>query len=214
MGMSFSYYLLRATLALVTVGVLPLSAQRHQAPVPVRFGVIVGAARATASDDFSGSGFASDALTAGTVGISAAVPVTPWLQFRPELQLSQRGIREPNTDVGEVRIRLTYIDIPLLLIARASEVGRVKPNLQIGPTIGYNVRCSFSIGGVGESCSRIGDGGVNRIDYGAVLGAGADVRVGGRELRTSLRYTHGLRDFSRGVEARHRTLQIMLGVDF
>ncbi len=203
-----------ATLALIGAVASPLSAQRLYEPVSERFGIVVGATRATASDDFSGSGFFGGALTGGTVGVSAVFPVSKWLELRPELQLSQRGVREPDTDVGEVRIRLTYVDLPLLLVAKANALGRVTPNLQVGPTIGYNVRCSFRIGGVSEPCSRIGDGGVNRLDAGAVLGAGADIRVGDRALRTSLRYTHGLRDFPEGVQARHRVLQLVLGVDF
>jgi hypothetical protein len=132
-----------------------------------------------------------------------------------------------STVTQEQSIKLSYLRVPLLLNVFFGELGNpIRPKLMVGPSLG------FLMGVKTESEFRINDSGVitevstsssekegyNTIDFGAVAGAGVNIRLADRLwLDTDLRYYIGASDLFEDSPSGEDTpknnhLQVSLGL--
>ena len=170
-----------------------------------RMSIVIGASRANASGSLIGDG-----LWGGSLGVATNVRVSTWFGIRPELHVVQKGTREPNTDLGVARIRTSYVEVPVLARVNLPGGRAVRPFVELGPSVALNLQCDFSLGGRDLGCDRLG--GIERVDYGASAGAGLVLRHRGRDWGLGVRYTAGLRDFTRDVSSQNRVTQIMVSI--
>ena len=182
------------------------------------FGIKLGVQAATASlDDDTERGLSGDDLDkkarlgfAG--GLTADVPLSPVLSFRPEVLYSQKGVRAEGSESEEgltlsveQTLDVDYLEVPLLLAYNVMQPSGLAFSVEAGPTISYllaagidtDVECS----GDDELCAffeNIAEEGndldddfkdaLKSFDLGGALGA----TVGSGPFHVGVRYTLGL----------------------
>lgn len=156
-------------------------------------------------------------------GATLTLPVGDKVALQPELLFINKG--GAIEDGGRTDdIRLDYLDIPLLLRFDRSPQAAVNPHLMLGPSIGFNVGCNVSSSGGGipdlsSDCTR-DNFKPKTLDWGAVLGAGMDLSLGGLGVTGGARYGVGLADISDDdgealkQRVRNGTLTVYAGVLF
>ena len=122
-----------------------------------------------------------------------------------ELLLHQKGVR--NLLRRDDRIRLTYIEVPVLLHVDVAQQPRGAVFIVGGPVFGWNTAASYEDDGVVEDASNeIAD-----FDFGLAAGAGIEHR----RLSVEARYTWGLRTVFRDGDLngafKNRTLTLTAG---
>jgi hypothetical protein len=138
-----------------------------------------------------------------TVGITYRLPISPGVVIQPELLRVQRGWAEQNHPT----LSLTYVELPLLL--RLGAVPRdgwpVGVTFTLGPSVAVVTTCALTnldlAHAEGKGCDQritgsfTEDYGINRLDLGAILGLGMEVRVSHRTVvGLEGRYELGLTD--------------------
>jgi opacity protein-like surface antigen len=135
--------------------------------------------------------------------------------FQPELLYAQKGGKEVDAD-EIMKLKLDYIEVPLLLRAFPTMTGRFLPHLLAGPTVAYNSNCDAEITEAGVATTVDCDDllPLKDWDLGVALGGGVDMAVGKAFLVLDLRYTLGLTsidDDSNPSDIKHRAFSIMAG---
>jgi hypothetical protein len=106
------------------------------------------------------------------------------------------------------RLRLTYLEIPVLLHADVLQRGRSAVFVTFGPSFGFNLDASYEDEGVTEDIGRD----IRTFDPGLNLGAGVEAGP----LVVEARYTWGLRSAFTGDDPRttfkNRALAVTVGV--
>lgn len=138
-----------------------------------------------------GFGFAT--LTGDTYGIKSMLnlgggglirfSLSPQFSIQPELLLILKGAMEKGDD-GE-KIKLTYIEVPILAMYRPPTQGTIRPAFFVGPAISMLLS------------AKVGDDDIkddlNGADFGFVFGAGVDFETGARgKFSLDCRYTMGM----------------------
>ncbi len=236
-------------LSLLTAAALvgaPLAAQPPtQSAVPaLRYGILAGLSSATLNfgDALDGEGEAADFDFGRRNGLLAgaylAVPVGAGsFALRPELLYVQKGgsfstsfeLDDATAADLDATIRLTYVELPLLLEYTVPTRGGVRPQLYVGPALAVRTGCrvGFRIAGGGESFSESSgcDGdddeaagletaGPRRFDVAAVVGGALAFRAGGQTLTVGARYTHGFFELSDESGLRNRAVAVHAGFEF
>lgn len=124
------------------------------------------------------------------VGIAGGFFVTaglsPRFAVQPEILFVQKGGKN---DVDDQSIRISYIEIPVLLKLRVPTKGIVSPNLYAGGAVDIKAGCSVKSATTSD-CGTFGAS-IKSTDFGVVFGAGVDIR---RAVITA-RYVLGLSKF-------------------
>ena len=160
----------------------------------------------------------TDDLVAPVYGGHYRLKLGPvWVQ--PEVLLVPKGGVFEVDDETSDRIRLEYLEVPLLLVLPA-RVRTFEPYAFGGPLLALETRCRHISEEEGlktnQGCESLsGDVFERRVfDYGVTAGAGIGHPLGGGKLFLEGRYTWGLRDIAddnviTGVQ--NRTTMLMLG---
>lgn len=136
--------------------------------------------------------------------------------IQPEVQYVQKGNRELDSYWGgnfALRIRLSYVEIPVLVRARGSTyAGRFTPYLLAGPEVAFKTGCSLDVFDLpgNYTCSDLPAS--KSVDYGIIGGGGVDVGLGGRQFTVSVRYDQGLADAFTSGDPKNRALTVIVGV--
>ena len=122
---------------------LPLSAQSNASGSTLRVGVMAGASSTTI-----GGKDAEDAerRTGFLAGVYLVKPIAGSLSLRPELLFSQKGAKAKfsEDDVqADVDLKLSYIDVPVLLQLEPSTTGSARPHVYAGPSFGFKSNCKL-----------------------------------------------------------------------
>jgi hypothetical protein len=138
------------------------------------------------------------------------------LDFQPEIQFVQKGNREVDNQGGGVfalRIRLNYVEIPLLVRVSGPVLGgRITPFLLGGPEVAFKAGCRLKTFGLTGTFTCADLPKAKSYDYGVIGGAGVDVGVGRAHFALSARYDHGLLDVFEGNDPQNRAISVVLGV--
>jgi outer membrane immunogenic protein len=111
------------------------------------------------------------------VGFFTTVDISKNFQFQPELNYSVRGGDASETFLFEeivYKIKLTYLEVPLLLKYDIPLKGRVKPAILIGPygSLKLDAKKNTEIWGEKKTASL---GNVKNFDFGLLFGLGAEM---------------------------------------
>lgn len=169
---------------------LPLHAQR--------IGIMAGA---TFSNLRTSEDLDLESRTGTIFGASLQLPLTSKVTLQPEALFLNKGAKFRST-VGtgnrNSNIKLDYFEVPVLLRYDFSrEV--LGPHIYAGPSIGWNLKCSITVGGNSSEAgvrSDCGDAELRpkKLDYGVTVGAGLDFNLGGLAATGGVRYGLGLAD--------------------
>lgn len=134
------------------------------------------------------------------------------LGLQAEILSLTKGARVQDTP-NEVDFRLEYVEIPVLLHVPLTMGTSFAPYVFAGPSIGLEVRCRVSGGGVTADC----EDNANRrsTDLGIHAGAGLAFAMGPGALLIEGRYNHGLSNLNEGTggAVRTRTPAVMVGYE-
>ena len=197
----------RPLVALATV----LSALLAAAPAAAQ-GLRLGAEVGLTLSTFSGGGAGGlDHHRSGfTAGVTAAYRIGEvvdvesgllWIQKGAEGSI--QGFEEPI----EADVRLSYLQVPVLLRVTPFAGRAVRPSFSAGPVLSFETRCRMEHE-PGTLAMLIGceDDGRARADLGLRLGAGLAWRLGRAEVLLDGRYELGFRDLDTvdALDTRHR----------
>ena len=136
------------------------------------FGIKVGVNAASISDideDFGDDddGFVETQSRLGlTIGVTADIPFTPSLSFRPELLYVQKGfttdfdipagVFDPDEGLdGSVTSEVDYLEVPLLLAYTFPTSSPLEIAIEAGPTLAYKLRTGVGCSGdFDEECEE------------------------------------------------------------
>jgi len=132
--------------------------------------------------------------------------------FQPEIYYSVKGGKEPDGG-GESELKLSYIDIPLLMKFNLPVEGKSwVPNIYAGPYLAFMLGADID----GQDVKDV----FKSTDFGLVIGAGLDFKLseGNRMLELDFRYSMGITkiyDFDNlDIKAFNNGFQFLLGYGF
>jgi hypothetical protein len=199
------------TVALVPLVAMPVRAQR--------LGIVAGGT----FSQLRGLDNVQAKNRSGTVfGLSLKLPMSGRVALQPELLFINKGSKVQDNNTGTADIRLDYLEIPLLRFDR-SLASVLTPHFYLGPSLSYNVGCNVKVStspGASSDCKRDMFFEPNHIDWGAVVGAGLDLNLGGFGVTGGARYGVGMANVSKddgpALEQRVRngTLTVYAGLLF
>lgn len=201
----------------LAVGTLALAATlaltaEARAQTPVQYGVVAGLTSASMGGDIGDE--LDGSLMGFVVGASAEVGLGPNFRLRPELTYTRKGAKESVGD-DEFRLKMGYVEVPVLAKYAFPVQGSVRPHLLAGPAIAFKTSCTLEleVGGDEESADCEDDGLETKgVDLGVVLGGGVDVGA----FSVGVRYNLGLTDVPDidGVGGKHQVLSVVAGYTF
>ena len=94
----------------------------------------------------------------------------------------------PITGTSEI----TYLSVPFLIGYRWDAIGRMRPRLVAGPSLGYKTDARISYRAVGSDLEQsTTDDGIGQRDLGWIVGVDVDMPLGGEVLFSGIRLTLG-----------------------
>jgi hypothetical protein len=147
---------------------------------------------------------------------------------QPEVLYVQKGTKYIDVeDDVDVTIKLTYIEVPVLLKANlAPEAMGVKPSLYAGPVFSFESKCEIDgtdgTVAVTVDCNQadLFDGmevETKSMDFGGVIGGGIEIPFGSAVVVGDARYTLGFTNINdtpmaMGVKIKNRTWAFLVGM--
>lgn len=179
------FRVVKALAALVPV----LMVGAGQAAAQVRVGPVIGANLATVGGE-DAEDFKS---TMGVVfGAFASLEISPRFAIQPQVLYSMKGAKE---DEFDSKLRLNYIQVPVLAQIRFPGSSSVTPYLLLGPSLGFKASCKIEVAGESIDCDDT-DTEVAGTDLSLIGGVGLDV---GPNVTLALRYDYGLTRLDQGT---------------
>ncbi|MCK5125539.1 MAG: PorT family protein [candidate division Zixibacteria bacterium] len=155
-----------------------------QAQTKTEIGIKGGFGFANLTGDVTGT---KSALSLGGGGL-IRFPLSPQFSIQPELLLILKGTMEKGDD-GE-KLKLTYIEVPILAMYRPPTKGTVRPVFFTGPVLGLLLSAKVGDDDIKES--------LNGTDFGLVFGAGVDFETGAKgKIFLEARYTMGISNIAK-----------------
>ncbi len=175
------------------------------APASAQVGITAGGIWSDASVKVDGSDVSTESRTGFQVGLTYATGSVLGVVFGG--YYSEKGF--DLTDTSN-RIRLSYVEVPVMAVVRLPVIGRViGPRLYGGINGGYEVNCKTEPSGIGGDtfCDE-----TNKFDFGLRGGLGVQILMVGLDFS----YTYGLTDVASesNVEVKNRawSLALLVGV--
>lgn len=194
-------------LALVMAAATSAIAQDQPAAVGVKGGV-----------NFADLQFDTDAgdgnfdRRAGFVGgLFVIWPANRRVALQTEALFSQKGAKVDQDGI-DGKIKLDYLDVPVLLRVSSNPLVQTSFHAFAGPSFGIRVRARAKGDFEGETSDEDISDDIERLDMGLVVGAGIDIG----HLTIDGRYSWGLSDVFKDdeVKVKNRVLSIMAGFRF
>lgn len=152
-------------------------------------------------------------------GAFARVPLTPMFAVQPEANFSMQGATYRSEGSGwedEDKVRLNYLQFPVLVQAHFGEPTRPMPMVFAGPVVAINLSCKEERVENGSSRTDDCKDAVRSTDFGIALGAGVQLPQG---FTLEGRYTHGLTkiveaEAGSSPDLKNNVLALLVGITF
>lgn len=121
-------------------------------------------------------------------GLSMVLPGGGLFSLQPELLFTSKGAKGTNN--GPDGLKLSYVEVPLLL--RLSPAGSlpVQPHAYAGPYLGLQINCTVQ--GTDGDCDDLPGLTTKSVDIGGIAGGGVTVELGRLLLTGGARYSFGV----------------------
>lgn len=145
--------------------------------------------------------------------------ITEMFALQPEILYTQKGIiwewEENDTTIKWIQ-NLDYLEIPLLAKLLFPTRGMIKPNLFVGPFIGFNIGAKLKAEIDGSTSPEVDmKDAIKNIELGLVLGGGADLDLAKSGITFDVRYTLGLSTFDEYErDIKNAVISLMVGYSF
>jgi hypothetical protein len=184
----------------------PLTAAA-QSTSPVTFGLRAGVTSATVNgDDFSDA----KQRWGVTGGLFVGREINEHVGLQIEGLLAQRGAEDISSDPAGTHVRLTYLDVPLLLRVGRADANGTGFHVFAGPQVGFKLDAEVTNDDLGETDDISDD--VESVDFGVTFGVAVDIR----RFVVDARYTVGLKNVNKidDGKAKNRTFAVTAGFRF
>lgn len=192
----------RTLIAALAVTLLPALTW---AQTPVTFGVKAGVNASTLSVE-DNSGLSTSTIWGAVGGVFVGKNLNDKLSLQVEGLFSQRGAKD-TTNPSDVKIRLTYFDVPVLVRLGSTTTSATHFHVFTGPQLSLKLKAE----GIDDVFGTEDlDEEVEAMDVGWTLGAGVERN----RLSLDARYTFGLKNISVAVSdgtIKNRTFTILVG---
>lgn len=136
-------------------------------------------------------------LLAGVYG-TIKIPSIP-ISIQPEVLYSQKG-----AEINGVKVKLSYIEIPVLIRMNLASKVSLIPHLYAGPYVGFKFNYEEEPPPADDEIQE------KNLDYGLVFGAGFDIN----KINVGVRYNLGLNEIFEVEEERNNVIAIVAGINF
>lgn len=186
------------SLAIALMVIVPAAAKAQVSPVSA--GIKGGINSASLSSDVDED---LDRLTGGVGGVFIGRDINKNVGLQFEGLYSMRGAKGEN---GEGKIKLNYIDVPVLVRFGATSASGIKAFAFTGPQASYNIKAEAEFLGVTQDI----EDDIEKFDLGWTVGAGVDVN----RFTVDARYTMGLMNIAKDEteNVKNRTFTVMVGI--
>ncbi len=146
------------------------------------------------------NGVNSENRTGTLFGGALTLPFGRTWSVQPEVLFTNKGSKFNTGGGGQTNVRLDYLDIPVLLRYDVAGGTTLSPHLYAGPAVSYRVGCNVKVSGSGipntsSDCGR-NNFDLKTFDWGAVVGGGVDLSLGGFGVTGGARYGVGFADIN------------------
>lgn len=208
-----------------------------QSVYPVKLGVKGGFSMAKMSPfddiDIDTNFFEYHYLNGYLVGLFVEIPLSRGLLFQPEAMITRKGVNITDDSPKffsedyylEIDIKYSYLEIPALFKLNLGKGGNISPYLLAGPYMAFKFSATYRAVedhdlGYFESEGDIET--AKSIDFGVIIGAGAQIKAGNGKLLLEVRYSIGLADAFDGLsseindtfKSKHSMLVFVVGYVF
>jgi len=191
-----------AAAALSIAGAQNASAQVPLVPHPT-VGILAGVNLAKVSgNDVSGASNRTGFLG----GLFVTFHVASGFGIEPEALYSMQGA---NDNADDVKLKLDYVQVPVLLRYDFPTHAPAHPYLMVGPSFGFKIQCKLDSGSASGDCKDF-DVTPKSFDMGGTAGAG----VAFGKLSVSARYTMGFSKIADNFDAKNRVISVLAGLAF
>ena len=163
---------------------------------------------------FSGKNLENvDFIWGGAFGGFVYWDIGEHFRIQPEFLFNIKGSEEEDPIIekmDKMSTKLTYLDIPVLIKYKIRTKGKLKPNIFIGPTIGWNIKANMNLESGGDISQEDLEN-IKNIDFGLIVGLGS---IYINKITMDLRYYQGLVSINAADNTRNeknRVLSFMLG---
>jgi hypothetical protein len=141
-----------------------------------------------------------NALTTFGFGAYARVNLSPQFAFQPEIIYVLKGAKESASmmDIdAEAKVKIRYVEIPVLARIEIPTKGNVAPHLYAGPAFAFatsakaEIKVTMAGFGISEEMDISNE---KSSDFGLVFGGGVDIGLGSTALTLEGRYTLGMQN--------------------
>lgn len=185
-------------MAIALMVIVPAAAKAQMSPVSagIKGGINSASLSSDADEDI-------DRLTGGVFGGFIGRDINKNFGWQLEGLFSMRGAK---ADGGDAKIKLNYIDVPVLARFGATSTNGVKAFAFTGPQASFNIKAEAEF--LGETADLEDE--IEKFDLGWTVGAGVDVK----RITIDARYTHGLMNIAKDDEetTKNRTFSVMVGI--
>jgi hypothetical protein len=163
---------------LAAIALLPVTARSQG-----QFGAIFGATFSTLRgiDDL-------DSRTGLIGGLSLVLPMAGPIGLQPELLFVSKGAKGTNS--GPDGLKLSYVELPVLVRLSLGGSGPLSPHLYAGPYLGLQIDCTVQ--GTASDCGDMPGLSTKTVDIGGTVGGGLDFGLGPVIVTGGLRYSFGV----------------------
>lgn len=186
------------SLAIALMVIVPAAAKAQMSPVSA--GIKGGINSATLSSDTEDD---LDQLIGGVGGVFIGRDINKNFGLQLEGLYSMRGAK---AEGGAAKIKLNYIDVPVLARFGATSASGIKAFAFTGPQASFNIKAEAEA--FGETVDLEDD--VEKFDLGWTVGAGVEVN----RFTLDARYTLGLMNIAKDEteDTKNRTFTVMVGI--
>jgi len=181
----------KVILSIFVITLIGFTQQTH-AQSPVDFGIKGGLnfANLTGSEDDL------ESRTGSHVGlvIDFSFPMIP-VGIESGIYYSQKGAAV-SEEGATATLKLDYIEVPVLAKIKVGPPGPFSPHFVVGPYAAYNINSEFDVSAGSASVTEDFSEFTSDIDFGGVLGVGADFSMGVTKLNIQAKYSRGLIDIN------------------
>jgi hypothetical protein len=150
------------------------------------------------------------------------------LGIQPEIHYSVRGFDILEENQGQEissKYKISYFDIPVLIVYRLPLKGRIKPGLVFGPYLGFAHKVMEVQTAFGNIEKRELDDNLKNPDFGLVIGGNVRINLTSLNILLSLRYNLGLVNISKNImdvsydfqendTIKNRSWTLLVGISF
>jgi len=148
------------------------------------------------------------------VAVGTSFALSPTLSISPFVGYTERGWESPD---GEAEVKVTYIDVPVMLGLAVPLGETFGLNISAGPRVSFNLGCDFEGEGVSVECDAFEEIGVEpeSIDFGVLGDVGLAFQISPTVgLGVGAGYDLGLIDVFEDISATHRGPYFYVGLSF